>query len=56
MAKNNKEVKVLVHNHQTLTYVFLKPDGQVEFSFPIQGYEKNIDFKINENSSKLLAA
>ncbi len=53
MAKNNKEVKVLVHNHQTLTYVFLKPDGQVEFSFPIQGYEKNIDFKINENSSKL---
>jgi hypothetical protein len=52
IAKNQKEVKLLVYEGSTLFYVFLKPDELVEFSYPII-VDESKGFRINNKENKL---
>ncbi len=53
ILKNNKEVKILTYNDSKLLYTFLKPDGEVEFAFPVNLSDQNIKFRLNKNFENL---
>jgi len=53
IAKNQKELKLLVLDDETLHYAFLKPNGVVEFSYPIGAIEDSNHFTISQNEDKL---
>lgn len=51
--KNNKEVILYNINDQTLNYALLRPDGLVEFFYPIEAVYENPDFRLNKAESQL---
>ncbi|MEN7547191.1 hypothetical protein AAG747_04685 [Rapidithrix thailandica] len=54
LTKNQKEVVVFNINDEILNYALLRPDGTVEFSYPIEMEYKHPDFKINKEEGKLM--
>lgn len=53
ITENNKEVKLLTTNDENLYYVFLKPNGLVEFSFPYSSPYELSNFTLNESKNRL---
>jgi len=53
LIKNQKQVVLFSMNGLALNYALIKPDGTVEFSFPIEMMEEDYNFRLNKTKDTL---